>query len=333
MEDPNKNMSANGQKPSPGLGRVDFGSTGLSVSKVGFGGHELAGPPRAPDLSLSEAVRVVHAAMDLGINYFDTSIDYDKSEEVLGEAFKDRRDKVVIATKCGCPLGNQEGKHSHSYTPENIRAGVSQSLRRLRTDYIDVMQLHGNPTWEKLEREGGLDVLFELQSKGVIGQIGVSTRSPYLEEFIDSDFASVFQVPYSAIQRLHEDTIDAISKNGKAVVVRGVAARGSVAKSWASVPIGMRSGQAEGIWERAQLDEIISPMSRIEFMLRFVLTNASIGVLLTGTTNLTHLEENVRAVRKGPLGEEIYKEASLRLAAAGSAPGVGEYASGGPLAG
>lgn len=332
MEDLRRSGSESGQSESIRLPLAGFGSTGLTVSRVGFGGHELAGPPRAPDLSLFEAVRVVHAAMDLGITYFDTSIDYDRSEEVLGAALKERRDRVVIATKCGCPLGyHSEGKQPHSYTPENISAGIAQSLKRLGTDYIDVMQLHGNPTVEKLEQEGGLEVLFGLQEKGVIRHIGVSTRKPYVDEFVDSDFSGVFQLPYSALQRLHEDTAAALSARGKAVVARGVTARGSVAKSWASVPIGMKTGQAETIWERAQLDELISPMSRIEFMIRFVATNRSIDVLLTGTTNLTHLEENVRAVGKGPLPPDIYQEVLARLTRAGSAPGEGEYVSGGPL--
>ncbi|MDA8269790.1 MAG: aldo/keto reductase [Actinomycetota bacterium] len=332
MEDFRKSGSENGQSEIDEIPLVGFGSTGLSVSRLGFGGHELAGPPRAPDLSLSEAVRVVHAAMDLGITYFDTSIDYDKSEEVLGAAFKNRRGRVVIATKCGCPLGDQrEEKRSHSYTPENISAGVAQSLKRLGTDYIDVMQLHGNPTPEKLQQEGGLEVLLELQRKGVIGHIGVSTRKPYVDEFVGSDFSGVFQLPYSALQRLHEDTAHDLAARGKAVVARGVTARGSIAKSWASVPIGMKTGQAETIWDRARLDELISPMSRIEFMIRFVATNSSIDVLLTGTTNLTHLEENVKAVEKGLLPPDIYKEALARLALAGSAPGEGEYVSGGPL--
>ena len=103
MENP-RTSYAMGRSENNRLPLVSFGSTGLSVSRVGFGGHELAGPPRAPDLSLPEAVRVVHAAIDLGITYFDTSIDYDRSEEVLGAAFKNRRDRVVIATKCGCLL-------------------------------------------------------------------------------------------------------------------------------------------------------------------------------------------------------------------------------------
>ena len=315
------------------LARMSFGQTGLVVPRIGFGGMELAGPPRAPDLSLSEATYLVHAATDMGITYFDTSIDYGRSEEYLGKALRDRRDRVVVATKCGCLVGDVgDGERSHVFTRENIGAGVAQSLKRLGTDYIDVIQLHGNPTVEQLDREGGLEVLIELQKKGVVGHIGLSSRKPFVQEFVGMALLEVFQVPYSAVQRQHEDVVATLAADGKAVVARGVAARGSAAKSWASTPIGMKQGEAKTVWEAAGIDEIIGSMSRMEFMLRFAASNPNINILLTGTVNVSHLEENVKSVTKGPLEPDLYREVRNRLSSAGSAPGDGEYRRGGPLA-
>lgn len=333
MEDSKKIGSEKDQTAQNRLPLIRFGNTGLTVSRIGFGGMELAGPPRAPDLSASEATNLVHAAMDLGINYFDTSIDYGKSEELLGKALRNRRDQVVLASKCGCLVGEQApGESSHVYTASNINAGVTQSMKRLGTDYIDVMQLHGNPTRELLDREGGLNALLELQKKGAIGHIGLSSRKPYLMEFLDMDLLDVFQMPYSALQRQHEDVASRISMTGRAVVARGVTARGSVAKAWSSVPIGMSEGQAQSVWEKAGIDEIISPMSRIEFMIRFVVTNPAVDVLLTGTTNVSHLEENVTSAEKGSLDQDLYEAVLARLTEAGSMPGEAEYRRGGPLA-
>ncbi len=312
---------------------ISFGNTGLTVSRVGFGGMELAGLPRAPDLSVSQATNLVHAAMDLGINYFDTSIDYGNSEEVLGIALRKRRDRVVIASKCGCLAEEHaQDERSHVYTPSNISAGIRQSLKRLGTDHIDVMQFHGNPTMERLEQEGGLQTLLELQKKGVIGHIGLSSRKPYVSEFLDMDMISVFQLPYSALQRQHEDIADIVSRSGRAVVARGVTARGSVANVWSSVPIGMSEGQAQIIWDKAGIDELISPMSRIEFMIRFAVTNPAVNVLLTGTSNVSHLEENVSAAGKGPLDQDLYQAVVARLTEAGSMAEEVEYRRGGPLA-
>ncbi len=313
------------------LVRTDFGTTGYAASRLGFGGMELSGPPRSVEISEGQSIRVLHAAFDFGINYFDTSIDYGLSEERIGVAFKGRRENIILATKCGCDVSNGSGEHApHVYTPENIRKGVAQSLKRLRTDYIDVMQLHGNPTVEQLESQGGLDALIELRDKGVIRQIGLSTRKPYLKEFVDLDILNVFQLPYSAIQRQHEDIAEALSAKGKAIVARGVTARGSVAKGWTVTPVGMKEGQAQSIWEVAKLDELLDGMSRIEFMIRFALTSPALSLCLVGTTNVSHLEANILASERGPLDADLYHQALKRLTEAGSAPGDAEYARGGP---
>jgi aryl-alcohol dehydrogenase-like predicted oxidoreductase len=313
------------------LTRNRFGTTGLEPSRIGLGAMELAGPPRAPYLSETEATRLLHAALDMGINYFDTSIDYGKSEEVIGAALSKHRDKFILATKCGCQVGVEaHGEGSHVYTPDNIRAGVEQSLRRLKTDHIDVMQLHGNPTREMLESQGGMEALLELKRKGVIGHIGLSSRKPYLKDFLDIEAFEVFQIPYSAIQRQHEDIIETVFDSNRATVVRGAVARGSAAKAWKSIPIGMKDGQAQSVWEGAGLDQILDGMPPVEFMIRFALTNPKISLCLTGSSNIQHLIQNVEAANKGPLPSDLYNESLKRLEAAGSAPGDPEYARGGP---
>ena len=313
------------------LTRTRFGETGLEPSRIGLGAMELAGPPRAPYLSEKEATRLLHAALDLGIDYFDTSIDYGKSEQMLGVALSKHRDKFILATKCGCHVGKEaHGEGSHSYTPDNIRAGIEQSLSRLKTDHIDVIQLHGNPTREMLERQGGMEALLELKQKGVIGHIGLSSRKPFLTDFLDMEAFEVFQMPYSALQRQHEDTIESVFGANRASVVRGVVARGSAAKEWKSIPIGMKDGQARSVWEKADLNQILGGMSPMEFMIRFALTNPNISLCLTGTSNLQHLIENIEAANKGPLPTDLYNESLKRLEAAGSAPGDSEYARGGP---
>lgn len=319
----------------PAAARAGFGQTGLRVSRVGFGGMELAGPPRAPGLSRKDATRLLRAAADLGINYFDTSIDYGRSEETIGAAFTGIRDRLILATKCGCrvPEAGSEGTgdgQKHLYTAANIRAGISQSLRRLRTDYIDVMQLHGNPTMRELEEGGAIDALAELREKGVIRHIGLSSRLPYAAEFASTPAFEVFQLPYSAIQRQHEDLAAEVARNGRAVVARGVLGRGSVAKQWSVRPIGMVSGEARNVWESAHLDDLLGPMPRIEFMIRFALASDAVHVCLVGTTDPDHLAANVEAAAKGPLDPALHAEARARLAAAGSAPGVGRYRGGGP---
>jgi aryl-alcohol dehydrogenase-like predicted oxidoreductase len=310
-----------------------MGTTGLVVSRLGYGAMELAGAPRARPLDERDAVRFVHQVIDLGINYIDTSIDYGLSEQLIGKALEHRRDDVILASKCACQVGVEgpsDRGESHIYTGENVTAGVEQSLRRLRTSYLDVVQVHGNPTRHELEDGGVIDALLTLQKKGAVRHIGISSRLPILAEFVDVDYFSVIQVPYSALQRQNEDVISALKRTGKAVVARGVTGRGAPAKDWTTRPIGTADGEVRTLWERARLDDVLDGMSRIEFMVRFALSDDNIDVALVATTDPAHLAADIAYAAKGPLGVETFREARARLSAAGGGPGQGAYRGGGP---
>lgn len=155
---------------------------------------------------------------------------------------------------------------------------------------------------------------------------------PKLAEFIDADYFSVVQVPYSPLQRTNEDAIAALRNAGKAVVCRGVTGRGAPGKNWATRPIGTADGEVREIWEKARLDELLDGMSRIEFMIRFVLSDDAVDTAIVATTSADHLATNIGYANKGPLDAETLDEAKRRLAAAGSAPGHGKYKGGGPTA-
>jgi aryl-alcohol dehydrogenase-like predicted oxidoreductase len=318
-------------KPAGGTRRV--GNTGLVVSRIGYGAMELAGAPKARALDEREAIRFINRIVDLGINYIDTSIDYGLSEQLIGKALQHRRADFILASKCACQVGVEGVGHSHekhTYTEANVTAGVEQSLRRLKTDHLDVVQVHGNPTRRELEDGGVIDALLKLQREGAVRHLGISSRLPLLAEFIDADYFTVIQVPYSALQRQNEDVIAALRRGGKAVFARGVTGRGAPAKDWATRPIGTADGEVQQLWQRAKLDELLGGMSRIEFMIRFVLSNEDIDVALVATTNETHLAADIEYAARGVLDAELVKEARRRLDAAGGGPGQGKYHGGGP---
>jgi aryl-alcohol dehydrogenase-like predicted oxidoreductase len=319
---------------APAGGTRQMAKTRLVASRVGYGAMELAGAPLARDLSESDAIKFINRVVDAGINYIDTSIDYGLSERLIGKALARRRDEVTLATKCGCQVGVEgvERHHgaSHVFTDENVMAGIEQSLRRLRTDRLDVVQVHGSPSRKDLEDGGAIEAMLRAKQQGKVRYLGISCRLPKLAEFIDADYFSVVQVPYSALQRINEDAIAALQRTGKAVVCRGVTGRGAPAKNWSTRPIGTADGEARDIWENAKLDELLDGMSRIEFMIRYVLSNNDVDVALVATTNESHLTANVDYAARGPLDAERLQEARRRLAAAGSAPGQGNYRGGGP---
>ncbi len=238
MESSNRTVLAGGARR--------MGKTGLIVSRLGYGAMELLGPPLARALDERDAIRFLNQMIDRGITYVDTSIDYGLSETLIGKALAHRRTDFILASKCACQVGVEpggRGGEKHIYTGENVKAGVLQSLRRLRTDHLDVVQVHGDPTRKELEDGGVIDALLDLQRRGAVRQLGISSRLPKLAEFVDADYFTLVQVPYSALQRQNEEIIAALKRAGKAVVARGVTGRGAPGKNWATRPIGTADGR------------------------------------------------------------------------------------------
>ena len=326
-------------KTKASSGARKIGGVDLPASRIGYGAMELAGPPKARDLTEAEAVRFINQVVDSGVTYIDTSIDYGRCEILIGKAISHRRAEYLLASKCACEVGidpyhvKGADKHEkHTYSGENVIAGVEQSLSRLKTDHLDLVQVHGNPTRKELEDGGVIDALLKLKKDGKIREAGISTRLPLLAEFVDVDYFSVVQVPYSALQRTNEDAIADLRAAGKVVVTRGVTGRGAPAKGWATRPIGTAEGEVRDVWERAKLDELLDGMSGIEFMIRFALANPNIDVALVATTNHEHLLADIAYAAKGPLPQSTLEEAKRRLLAAGCGPGLGKYKGGGPSA-
>jgi aryl-alcohol dehydrogenase-like predicted oxidoreductase len=256
--------------------------------------------------------------LDAGITLIDTSIDYGLSEERVGRHLAERRDEYFLATKCGCPTGDlapdARMPYPHDYSATNVRAGVEQSLRRLRTDHIDLVQVHMSPARETLERERTIQTLDELRTAGSIRFIGMSGTLPHLPDHIEMDVFDVFQIPYSVVQREHEALIKRAAASGAGVIVRGSAARGAADKGWERGPTGMAEGEAERRWRAADVDDFLGDMSRHEFVLRFTLSNLSVTAPIVGTSSLDHLVGNVAIAEKGPLPADLYAEAKRRFA-------------------
>ena len=300
----------------PDLPKRTLGRTGLEVTTLGYGAMELRGGSRGREISEEQAQRVLNAVLDSGINFIDTSVDYGVSEERIGKYISHRRSEFYLATKCGCwalpgePPGGGD-RFPHVFTPENIRAGIEQSLRRMKTDHVDVLQFHSTPSRAQLEEHGGLQTLLDLKKEGKTRFIGVSGTLPNLKEQIELGVFDEFQIPYSALQREHEDLITEAAKTGAGTVIRGGAARGGPGKE---------EGNSWEVWQKVGIDDLIGDMPRMEFILRFTYSHPDLDTTIVGTVNPDHLQSNIDALLKGPLPADLYEEAKRRLALAGSAP-------------
>jgi aryl-alcohol dehydrogenase-like predicted oxidoreductase len=145
-----------------------LGRTGIRVSPYALGTLMYATRMgNAPE----ESARIIHKALDAGINFLDTADAYGDSEEVVGQALKGHRDNVVLATKFGLPVG--EDPNQRGTSRRWIMTAVENSLRRLRTDYIDLYQVHRlDPTTDVEET---LSALTDLVRTGKVRAIGSST--------------------------------------------------------------------------------------------------------------------------------------------------------------
>lgn len=298
-----------------------LGRTGAQVSILGYGAMELRGEPRGPAIEDADAGRLLNELLDAGVNLIDTSIDYGRSEELIGRYVGSRRDEYFLASKCGCPLSvppDATPPYAHDYSAANVRAGVEQSLRRLATDHLDLVQVHMSPTREQMETGRTIEEMIRLRDEGKVRFLGMSGILPNLADHVEMEIFDVFQIPYSALQPDHEQLISRAAQNGAGVLVRGGVARGTAAedKNWSVQPIGLGGSVARDRWEAAGLDQLLEGMSRHEFILRFTLSNPSLSSTIVGTSRLEHLRSNIAIAQRGPLPEDLYAEAHRRLAGA-----------------
>ena len=296
-----------------------LGRTGADVTILGYGAMELRGGPRGPEIGDEDAGRLLNAVLDGGINLIDTSPDYGGSEELIGRCIGHRRDEFFLASKCGCLIElptDVPPPYPHDYSPANVRADVEQSLRRLRTDRLDLVQVHMSPSKATLEENHTVETLKTLQDQGKVRFIGMSGILPNLPEHIAMNVFDVFQIPYSAVQRDHEDLITAAAA-GAGTLIRGGAARGAASedKNWRTGPLSQQPGVGQRNWASSGIEDLIKDagLTNMEFMLRFTLSHPGLSSTIVGTANPAHLAANIATAERGPLPEDLYEEAKKRL--------------------
>ena len=200
-----------------------LGSSGLLVSPICLGTMTFGTPVGEP-----EAIKLVHGAMDLGINFIDTANVYEGyrrvlgsaggvAEEIVGKALRGCRDQVVLATKVGSPLGG--GPQDAGLTASHIHRELDNSLRRLQTDYIDLYIIHWPDRWTPLETT--LAAMDQAVKQGKVRYFGASNHSAWqlCELLWQADkygWCRVVssQIPYSLLRREYQNDLDFCAKHG-----------------------------------------------------------------------------------------------------------------------
>jgi aryl-alcohol dehydrogenase-like predicted oxidoreductase len=295
-----------------------LGRTGLPVTRLGYGAMEVRGSRiwGGRPVTEEQANKILNAVLDAGINFVDTANDYGRSEEFIGEFISRRRGEYYLATKCGCTVVRRDENTDdtpHVWTRENLFRGLNESLERMKTDYVDIMQLH-NPPVEACEQGDLVGALKDMRAQGKVRFTSISTTLPHLPAYLKWGAFDTFQIPYSALERDHEEWIARAGEAGIGIIIRGGVARGEPGA-------GLGNTDRWAKFEAAGLDELREPgESRTSFLLRYTLTHPHVDTIIVGTLYPEHLAENVQAIRRGPLPPEVYADAKRRLAAAGVVP-------------
>src|SRR5205085_2515199 len=140
--------------------------------RLGYGAMEVRGTRiwGGRPVTEEEAERILNAVLDSGITFIDTANDYGRSEEFIGKYLSTRRDEFFLATKCGCTVAHKDENTDdtpHVWTRENLFRGLNESLERMKTDHIDLMQLH-NPSVEQTEQGELVAALQEMKQQGKV---------------------------------------------------------------------------------------------------------------------------------------------------------------------
>jgi myo-inositol catabolism protein IolS len=301
-----------------------LGKTNLKVSEIGFGTWAIGGPARLGpkeigwgDVDDAVALRTLEACPDLGINFIDTADVYGggHSEELIGKAFKDRRSEVVICSKGG-NVGFSESGFVKDFSREWIKKVCEESLKRLKTDYIDVYLYHtpsGNLNYTPEEFE----TLEELKREGKIRYGGVSI-GPIEDgiKFLECGCGEVTEVAYNILQRNPEgELLPGCQKNEVGVIIREPLCSGFLTGKFTSevtFPTNdVRSSLSrEVIAQRVESVEklrgLLADSSRTlaQLALRFCLSSNAVSVVIPGAKTPEQLRENATASELGPLSSE-----------------------------
>lgn len=306
-----------------------FGRTGWRVGEIGLGCWQFGGalvldgkPDGWTDVDDVESVAAIHRALNLGINFFDTSDQYGwgHSEEVLGRAIQEARvrDRVYLATKVGFDR-DAENRRTFVETRAGILEKCEASLRRLRTDRIDLYQCH---LWRTERWAEFLDAFEQLQKQGKIRAYGVSTNDlDMVQRFDERRGLGAVQANYNLLDRRAEETLLPYCRaRGIAFIARGALAMGKLTGKYSPTSRfdanEIRSRWLESPEARAAFERDVAVAERLkpiadkagftvaQLALKYVLTHVAVSVVIVGAKNRAQVEENNAASLLPPLSRD-----------------------------
>ena len=218
-----------------------LGKTNLKVNDIGCGGIPIQ------RLTQQEVNEMINVMIDQGVNFIDTARGYSNSEMLIGNAIEGKREYFILATK------------SMARTYDAMKLDIETSLKNLKTNYIDLYQLHNVPIGENIE--GAIKALEEAKMEKKIGHIGITSHSiEMLEKAIEDNYFETVQFPYNIVEKQAEKLFSKANKNNIGVIVMKPLAGGAITDS--------------------------------ELALKYILNNADISVIIPGMESVEQIISN-----------------------------------------
>ena len=285
-----------------------LGRTNLKVSELGFGAWEIGWTSPAEG---DEVGRLLNRALDLGINFIDSSAAYRWSEELIAKYVGHRRHEFTFATKCGSGRVLQpdgEWVQTLDYSAKAIMPQIDRSLQRLKTDVIDIIQLH-SPSYDDVAFGDGLEGLKKAQAAGKVRFISLSADGETARKAIEIGEYDTLQITYNVLEQEPGDIVAVAREKDMGISIK--------------VPIGSaiyekpRPTDGSAVeWDRARTilaPEVIGDLPQVSAALRWLLCDSNVHTAIVGTTNINHLEANVAAAESGRLPDDMLAEIRARF--------------------
>jgi aryl-alcohol dehydrogenase-like predicted oxidoreductase len=278
-----------------------LGRSSLHISQVSFGCMSL-------EEDQQNATKLLHKAIEYGINFFDTADLYQKglNEEMVGKALKEKRNEILIATKVGNQWKADGSGWDWNPGKEYILSQVEKSLQRLQTDHIDLYQLHGGTIDDPIDDT--IDAFEHLVKQGKIRYYGISSIRPnVIREYIKRSHIVSVMMQYSLLDRRpEEECLQLLQQNNIGVLARGSLAKGLLAGKPATDYLNYNKTE---VIKAAEAMSSISGNNRSasQSAISFVLHHPAITSAVAGIRTEQQLAEAAKATDTTPLSENDYK--------------------------
>ena len=295
-----------------------LGRTDIEVTRLGFGLAEISRQEQHGG-DTSDAARVVDLALDLGINFLDTAACYASTEALIGSVASHRRDEFFLASKCGHAVDTE----AEPWTAEVIAESVDRSLRKLRTDYLDILQLHSCEL-EVLERGEVIEALVSARDQGKTRFIGYSGDNDAALWAVGSGIFDTLQTSFSLVdQSARVELLAAARSAGMGVIIKRPVGNGA----WGQVGSSYR--YTDEYFRRARIMREMGPIGGapedpILLAMGFLFAHDEVDTAIVGTHKPAHLRANVEMVENDlPISSEAVEELRRRFDAVGEEwPGI-----------